>query len=599
MIRIASFMAALLFAVPVCHDAHAQALPMQILQQRQDTDIVRAQELEAAQKYDEARAIYERLFRDDNTDIAYWRLILLYEKTGDYKAMETITRERLKRLPDDISAIRYLARAFYGQGDRAKGRQTLNDLIGGRWDDAGRVFVAANEFINQNEYDEAIALYIIARKRSGSEELFAEQLARLYTLKGEYVAALREYLIRPSVVEPAVQKVMQLVTDARDAGVDPGVIERMFAHHLDTYPQSVSAAAVYAELLLERKEYVKAFDIIAAPAAVAKLPDEAWKIASRIERANVPDSAAMVYYAFSRYFPDDPRRAEALIRSGELFTAEGDSARAADSFRTLAKSDAGTIQGERAALRLLELETQGKPYAETRSALDAFMHGASFRENAFEAGIRIVEYAIENGRLDDADDFLTLTKLKANGRSDSFRAAILEARTAFFGFDHERFAAAVKGVMHDDTGSADVNEILGWHVLGLRCSPEDMEAFNAYAAGMFALYRHDDAAADSAFVIASSDTASVVTPPAFAGRAELALAGGDAEMAVTLYLEGAGAAKDTALVAGMLDAAGDITWERLRNGDRAAELYRTALLEYPGSPYEGELRRKLRQVVER
>jgi len=599
MIRIVPFIAVLVFAVPLCQDAHAQAPPMQILQQRQDPDLVSAQELEAEQKYDEARAIYERLYRDNNTDIAYWRLILLYEKTGDYIAMEALTRQRLKRLRDDISTVRYLARAYYGQGDRAKGRQTLKDLVGGRWDDAGRIFVAANEFINQNEYDEAIALYMTARKRSGGEELFASQLARLYALKGEYVAAISEYLIRPSVVEPAVQIVMQLVTDVRDAGVDSDVIERMFARHLETYPQSVSAAAVYAELLFSRKEYVKAFDIIAAPAAAAKKPDEAWKIAARIEQANVPDRAAKSYYAFSRYFPDDPRRAEALIRSAELFAAAGDTIRAKESLRTLSQSDAGTIQGETASLRLLDLETRGKPYAETRSAFDTFMRDAAFRENAFEAGIHSVEYALENGHIDDADDALTRTKLKAYGRSDLFRAALLEARTAFFGLDNERFAAAAKEVMRNDTGSTDVNEILSWHVLGLRCAPEDMEAFNAYAEGMFAQYRHDAAAADSAFVIASADTASVVAPHAFNELAKLALAGGDAEKAVTLYLTGAGVAKDTALIAGMIVAAGDITRELLGDGDRAAELYRTALLEHPGSPYEAELRRKLRQVVER
>jgi hypothetical protein len=89
-------------------------------QQGRDQDMLKAQDFETRGMTAEARAIYEKLYRETPNDMYFWKLILLYERTADYKSMEEIARKKLETVPGDISTLNYLSKALRGMGEPAR-----------------------------------------------------------------------------------------------------------------------------------------------------------------------------------------------------------------------------------------------------------------------------------------------------------------------------------------------------------------------------------------------------------------------------------------------------------------------------------------------
>ncbi|MFC1529026.1 tetratricopeptide repeat protein, partial [Candidatus Latescibacterota bacterium] len=179
---------AVMVSVSFAADSKAQPL---ILQRTVNTspEFLKAQELEAQKKYEEAKELYMRLYESQGGDVVFWKLMLLFERTKDFEEMENLTLQRLNTFRDEISTMRYLALAYYGRGDKEKGRRTLLNIIGNRWNSTGRVNLVANELKSQNDPDTALEVYTTARKKTGKNDLFANEVARIFSIRMKYIEA--------------------------------------------------------------------------------------------------------------------------------------------------------------------------------------------------------------------------------------------------------------------------------------------------------------------------------------------------------------------------------------------------------------------------
>ncbi len=179
-------MAALIVSCVFMPAAHAQ--------QGRDQDMLKAQDFETRGMTAEARAIYEKLYRETPNDMYFWKLMLIYERTADYKSMEAIARKKLETVPGDISTLNYLSKALRGMGETGKAREVLYSIIGDKWMEADRVRNAGNELTIQGDLDGAAEVYETARKKTGAPDLYAFEMARLNAARMLYAKALPEYL---------------------------------------------------------------------------------------------------------------------------------------------------------------------------------------------------------------------------------------------------------------------------------------------------------------------------------------------------------------------------------------------------------------------
>ena len=145
----------------------------------------------------------------------------------------------------------------------------------------------------------------------------------------------------------------------------------------------------------------------------------------------------------------------------------------------------------------------------------------------------------------------------------------------------------------------DINELLSYKVLGMECSSsEEVTGFEMFSRGHYAFYRGAVDTAIEDYTAAANDTSSVVAPYAAGALGELFKSQGNFAEAVKWYLYAADVSADTTIGVGALIEAAHIVASELNNTERAKSLYLQAIASYPGNVYEGELRNKLRGMIE-
>ncbi len=561
-------------------------------------DFLKAQKLESEGNFDDAISIYRRLYSEEGTDIYFWRLILLYERAGRFNDLADFARERLASHPGDTESTRYLARALYGQGKREKGRRLLIE----RFEQDGRsvqmgVF-AANELINQGEYDEALNIYQLARQAAGDNALFALESARVYEAIEKYIPAIEEYLKIIDTVPAAYQRIENLISEARASGVEQQEILRLFEAYLESMPASIKAARLLSGMLYSDGKYREALKILGGPAAKSDSPSDIRSIADRLVKDDVIDVALEAYEMYARLFPDAPDRPEILLKSADLAGKLNRNKTASDYLEIVINDYSSTIHAARASIKMITYSKDTLVSKQYSEMLVELAETTEFREAAFEAYHTLGESYLRDNRPDDAKDAFTKAAIKARSKEERFALAVSMARQAFFTGDNETMAQEIHTAIRNNPQSSEINELLGDKVLGMRCAkPVDVAAFRMYTEGRFALYRGDIPEAIDKFT-STADTSTVVAATAAIYLGDLSRIRGEKNSAIEWYRHAINTAHDTTEIISARLKIADIMLLSPDSKVEAREIYLNTMTEYPGTVYDQELRMRLKAMVE-
>ena len=600
--KIKNNLSAFLLICLVCfsYSAESQAIkPEDKRVVRINPDFERAQELEAQGKYEEAKEIYKRLYESGSTDNAFWKLLLLYERTDDFKEMERFVLERLKKTPDDISMRRYLARAYYGQGDKNKGKKTLQKIIGGNFNDLGRVYVVTNEFTRQNDLDTAIEIYLKARKKAGRSDLFSRETARIYSLRMNYIKAIEEYIKSLENVKVTYASIEKMIQKARETGGKTENIVRPLEEYLESHPKSILAARLLSDLMYDTGDYESAYKVLVPAAVASENPQDVWDLAERFKSDGHTDEALRVFADYYRFFENDSKRVSSLLEMASIKVIRGDKSGAQEDYRRLARDYKGTLEGDTAVLRTIELAGDTMDIDKFTQSLVDFSSTTKFRTLAREACLLRHEAFLRAGRPEESKKAVEEARIKSRSRKEKYEVAAQAVMLNFFTGDYEAMSREIEICIGNFPGGARVNDLLSLKILAMRCSNEpELQDFNAYSKGKYAIYRGDMNAAVESLLSAAQDTSSVVSPFAAIELAKVFLELNAPDKAVTWYLHAAETARDAAVHTGALMDAADILAVNLGNKEQAAALYLDALTSEPGNVHESEIRRKLKKIVE-
>ncbi|MBT4484877.1 MAG: tetratricopeptide repeat protein, partial [Candidatus Latescibacteria bacterium] len=400
-------------------------------------EFIKAQELEIQKKYEEAKGIYMRIYESQGTDIVFWKLVLLLERTKDFEEMERLTLQRLNKYRGEISTMRYLAHAYYGQGDKEKGRRKLLNIIGKRWDAAGRVSLVASELISQNDLDTALEVYTTARKKTGKDELFANEVARIYSIRMKYIDALEEYLKIIDRIKIAYTNIEQMIQKALEAGKKTDDIVRPIAEYLDSHPESINTARLLSGLMYDTGDFDRAYTVLITTAAATNNPRDVWNLAERLKKDGHLEKALMVYAGFYRYFENDPGRVSSLLVSASIKFILGDTDGAIMDYRNIVKDYQGTQEGDTASLRILQLSQDVAFIDELARSLNDFASTTKFRPVAREAYITLGEAFLRGGRAEEAEKAFEQARIKSRLKEEMYGVCVRKALLNFFTGDYE------------------------------------------------------------------------------------------------------------------------------------------------------------------
>lgn len=591
----------IMFVLMVGSSVSAQSPPQDVrtkLLPQENPEYLRAQMLEVEGQYDEAKEIYKRLYESDRTDNTFWKLIMLYESTDDFRGMELLVLERLEEKPDDISLKRYLARAYYGQNDKEKGRGTLLNIIGNRWEDLGRIYLAASELMSQNDYDTALEVYSRTRAKVGRKDLFANEMAHIYSVRMEYSKALEEYLSLLDVVKITYTNAEQMIKNAIESGEKPDDISRPIIRYLDSHPKSIQAARLLSRLKYDAGDFEGAYRVLVPVAVASENPHDVWNLAERYKNEGRTDEAIRAYSDFYKYFVKDPRRISSLLELASIKTAHGDTLGALNDYQRLVENYKGTEEGDIAALRAIQLSVAMMDSDAFIRTLGNFAVSTQYRTVARTAYLIQGETFLRRGRAEEARQAFEQARIKSRSKEELYEVAVSCVLLGFYSGDYTSMSQEIDTCIKNNPGGDEINDLLSLKVLSMRCSSgSSLNDFNTYAAGKYSLYKGETDAGIDSLIAAAQDTASIVSPFAALELAQVFIRRGDTGKAVTWYLYAAKTTRDTTLHAGALMKAADILALNPANKERAAALYREALTANPGSVHESELRRKMMRLV--
>lgn len=145
-------------------------------------------------EYDKAVLYYEKLYNKNSSEFYYNYYLRCLIELKQYKEAEKLVKKQQKKNPGNLRYYVDLGDLYKTQGDEAKAKKEfengLKDLTG----EVQQVKMLANAFREKNENDYALRTYEKGEKLSGGVMKYRHEKAEIYNLKGELALMIEEYL---------------------------------------------------------------------------------------------------------------------------------------------------------------------------------------------------------------------------------------------------------------------------------------------------------------------------------------------------------------------------------------------------------------------
>lgn len=231
------------------------ALPLFV--QAQDARL--AQQYYRNGEYEKAAVLYEQLFQsNENNDFYFDRYVECLLSLEDYDNAEKVVKRQLRRQPDNVKLYVTYGKLYERQFEDEEAQKQYRKAIDNLPRDRFAVIKLANAFSSLTKYDLAIEAYEKGTQLLKDDQIFAYYLADLYRRKGDSEKMIKYYLnsleANPSRLEN-LQTIFQRYLSEED------FLE--LQKQLYTRIQENDNAAYYPELLawvfIQRKDYKNAF----------------------------------------------------------------------------------------------------------------------------------------------------------------------------------------------------------------------------------------------------------------------------------------------------------------------------------------------------
>lgn len=212
--------------------------------------------------FQQAAAIYERLFETHPAQYFYNNLFFCLVEIREYKKAEKLVKQIQKEDPRSLKYLVDLGYLYYRQGNQEKARKQYEEAIKKLQADQGQINELANAFLSRSENSYALKVYEKGKQLLDKKYPFSYEMASVYERMGNMTEAIREYLDLLAV-NPAYMNVVQDRLQNLMAG-DPDNFDReSLRKTLLMRAQKEPDQTCYAELLwwysIQQKDFGMAF----------------------------------------------------------------------------------------------------------------------------------------------------------------------------------------------------------------------------------------------------------------------------------------------------------------------------------------------------
>jgi tetratricopeptide (TPR) repeat protein len=225
----------------------------------QGTDDQLAAQYMSNNEFDKAAEVYERLYSKNNkSTYLYENLLTCYFKLKRFEDAERIVKKQQRKFEGNPYYQVDLGYVYEQSNQPEKAQKIYEGIIQKLQPYNETVTETAGAFRKRNKTDEAISVYLKARKLNRNDLIYSLELAQLYADKRETALMMEEYLNtlrqNPEAMED-VQGFLQLYLD-RDSDYD--LLKSTLLKKLKDYPSSEMFSEMLIWLYVQRKDFESA-----------------------------------------------------------------------------------------------------------------------------------------------------------------------------------------------------------------------------------------------------------------------------------------------------------------------------------------------------
>jgi tetratricopeptide (TPR) repeat protein len=563
---------------------------------------------------DAIELLEKRRAKGDFTESLARHLVRLYREAARWEDIETLL---LEMAPDesqmDFGSLRQLADARFRLDRIEEAERTLERAIELDPEDASRIAVISNIYVQWGQGDRAIEVLVDARERMGDPLEFAQSLSRQHARRGDGVEAMREAcrVVAAGPLNLAIMRgqVVQIVEDYPALG--EGLLEAARSVQ-DNYPQVAQLKILVAEIALSLGEEDVAWGelrpLIAQPAlgqdllriaiaglADSRLPDAESEDSLRRLRLSVRITRGLLG---NETLPRslEPRAHDTLVRSllgvldNQAFAGLGDEERGVwleESRHAVLEMNTrfpGNRLAAAATLRLAEVYTDA--LGESEKAIELFdaiaEDPSSSSENILIARLGLARaYVVAGDTLRARQDLMRIGADKSSPAGQSrahYHLGLLDFMGGEFAEAEDRFkAVALRAPRADYTNDAlDLAILIAEEQLG---GAPDEEGLRLYGVMLYMRATHQREAMATALIEIAERDPSPVRDRSRINLAKMYRGRGEPERALVWLDRLVEDSPESRTIAEVLDLRADLLMD-LDRPAQASEAWERILLEH-------------------
>lgn len=247
-----------------------------------DTDEQLAAQFFKNGEYDKAEVYYKKLYKRYNDEFFFQYYIDCLLKLEDFKEAEKTVENRIKNEGNPVLYVN-LGQVYKASGEEKKAEQAYTKALQELPPFQRQIDALANSFLDKGEFEFAVRTYEKGRKLLNGLYTYRFELAKIYMKQGKFDLAVEEYLDALSEDESQITKVKTDLLETfslDDSGTKSSYFEEAVVGRIQRQPQR----DIYPELLIWHFEQQKKFA-------------QAFAQAKALDRRNKEDGARVMQLA--------------------------------------------------------------------------------------------------------------------------------------------------------------------------------------------------------------------------------------------------------------------------------------------------------------
>lgn len=227
----------------------------------QHTDEKLAAQYFAEGEYAKASVIYEKLYQKTPNSYYYTTYLDCLFALEDYRKAERLVKNYQEVNRGSMRGDVELGYVYLRAGEKDKANRHFDNLLKKLPSNAASIHEIADAFINRNLFERAAETYTRARRNAKSAGLYAFELANVYERMGNYEGMISEYLLRIDT-DPMSLDDVQNRMQARIVNDINGSFSNALKDALVERSQNNSGNLIYPQMLywlsLQQKDFTMA-----------------------------------------------------------------------------------------------------------------------------------------------------------------------------------------------------------------------------------------------------------------------------------------------------------------------------------------------------